>query len=167
MNMSCGLRLTHNTFGSSWSLRRMIEPASFGVAAIGVNIAWRAARAQGCGNRSACFRVDGWHKLANERAMQKFDANKDYYAELGLSQDANKEEIDRAFRSQARKHHPDGGGSEEAMKSLNEAHDVLSDPDTRKAYDDARAPARIAYGSSAAFDPEAASRAGTLKIPVK
>jgi len=99
--------------------------------------------------------------------MQKFDANKDYYAELGLSQDANKEEIDRAFRSQARKHHPDGGGSEEAMKSLNEAHDVLSDPDTRKAYDDARAPARIAYGSSAAFDPEAASRAGTLKIPVK
>jgi hypothetical protein len=99
--------------------------------------------------------------------MQKFDANKNYYAELGLGEDASKEDIDRAFRSEARKRHPDGGGSEEEMKSLNEAHDVLSDPETRKAYDAERAPPRIAYGSSAAFDPEAAFRAGTLKIPVK
>lgn len=99
--------------------------------------------------------------------MQKFDASKDYYAELGLSQAASKEEIDRAFRSQARKRHPDGGGSEEEMKSLNEARDMLSDPETRKAYDAERNPQPIAYGASAAFDPEAAFRAGTLKIPVK
>jgi curved DNA-binding protein CbpA len=99
--------------------------------------------------------------------MRKFDASKDYYSVMGLSEDASKEEVDRAFRNEARKRHPDGGGSEEAMKSLNEARDVLSDPDTRKAYDAERKPPRIAYGSSAAFDPEAASRAGTMGIPVK
>ena len=99
--------------------------------------------------------------------MQKFDASKDYYGILGVSEDASKEEVDRAFRNEARTRHPDGGGSEEAMKSLNEAHDILSDPDTRKAYDAERKPPRIAYSSSAVFDPEAASRAGTLGITVK
>jgi curved DNA-binding protein CbpA len=99
--------------------------------------------------------------------MRKFDASKDYYSVMGVSEDASKEDVDRAFRSEARKRHPDGGGSEEEMKSLNDAHDVLSDPDTRKAYDAERKPNRIAYGSSAAFDPEAASRAGTMGIVVK
>ena len=100
--------------------------------------------------------------------MQKFDASKDYYGILGVSEDASKEEVDRAFRNQARKRHPDGGGSEEEMKSLNEAHDILSDSETRNAYDAERKPKpRIAYGTSAAFDPDAASRAGTLGIPVK
>ncbi|MCI0490218.1 MAG: DnaJ domain-containing protein [Blastocatellia bacterium] len=99
--------------------------------------------------------------------MRKFDASKDYYAVLGISEGASKEEIDRAYRSEARRRHPDGGGSEEDMKSLNEAHDILSDQATRKAYDAERRPARPAsYGSSMAYDPEAASRAGTLKIPV-
>ena len=99
--------------------------------------------------------------------MQKFDASKDYYVILGVGEGASKEEVDRAFRNEARKRHPDGGGSEEAMKSLNEAHDILSDPDTRKAYDAERKPPRIAYSSSAVFDPEAASKAGTLGIAVK
>lgn len=98
--------------------------------------------------------------------MPKYDPKKDYYGELGVSSDATKDEIDRAFRSEARKRHPDGGGSEEEMKSLNEARDVLSDPETRLAYDTDRAPQHIAYGSSAAYDPDAASRAGSLKIPV-
>jgi len=98
--------------------------------------------------------------------MNKFDSKKDYYSVLGVGEGASKEEVDRAYRSAARKRHPDGGGSEEDMKSLNEAHDILSDPATRKAYDEERRPPRIAYGSSAAFDPEAASRAGTLNIPV-
>jgi hypothetical protein len=98
--------------------------------------------------------------------MNKFDPKKDYYRVLGVDKGASKEEVDRAYKSEARKRHPDGGGSEEDMKSLNEAHDILSDPATRKAYDDERKPRRVAYGSSAAFDPEAASRAGTLNIPV-
>ncbi len=98
--------------------------------------------------------------------MQKYDTNKDYYRVLGVRREASAEEIDRAYRSEARKRHPDGGGSEEEMKSLNEAHDVLSDLETRKAYDEERRPPPSAYVSSMAFDPEAASKAGTLGIPV-
>ncbi|HSO74900.1 MAG TPA: DnaJ domain-containing protein, partial [Blastocatellia bacterium] len=98
--------------------------------------------------------------------MQKYDVKKDYYRELGVRREASAEEIDRAYRSEARKRHPDGGGSEEGMKSLNEAHDVLSDGETRKAYDQERRPAPSAYVPSMAFDPEAASKAGTLGIPV-
>ncbi len=99
-------------------------------------------------------------------AIQKFDSSRDYYRVLGVSEDASKDELDRAYRSEARKRHPDGGGNEEAMKSLNEAHDILSDPETRSAYDAQRQPKPAVYQSSMAFDPEAASRAGTLKIPV-
>ena len=98
--------------------------------------------------------------------MQKYDSSKDYYRVLGVRRDASSAEIDRAYRSQARKRHPDRGGSEDEMKSLNEAHDVLSDNETRNAYDEERQPAPSTYVSSMAFDPEAASKAGTLGIPV-
>ena len=99
-------------------------------------------------------------------ALQKFDSSKDYYHVLGVSEGASRDDLDRAYRVEARKRHPDSGGSEEDMKSLNEAHDILSDPETRKAYDAERRPKRVVYQSPMAFDPEAASRAGTLKIPV-
>src|SRR5712692_4137841 len=99
-------------------------------------------------------------------AAKKFDSRRDYYRVLGVSEHASKEDVDRAYRSQARKLHPDGGGTDEAMKSLNEAHDVLSDPATRKAYDAERRPKRVVPSPSISFDPYAASRAGTLKIPV-
>ena len=97
---------------------------------------------------------------------KKFDSRRDYYHVLGVSEDASKADVDRAYRSQARKVHPDGGGTDEAMKSLNEAHDVLSDPATRKAYDAQRQPKRVVPSPSMSFDPDAASRAGSLKIPV-
>ena len=99
-------------------------------------------------------------------ALQKFDSSRDYYRVLGVSEDASREDLERAYRSEARKRHPDGGGSEEEMKSLNAAHDILSDPETRKAYDAERRPKRAVYASSIAFDPEAAPKAGTLGIPV-
>lgn len=99
-------------------------------------------------------------------AARRFDSKKDYYAELGIAESATREDIDRTYRAEARKRHPDGGGSEEEMKSLNEAHDILRDEETRKAYDSERRPRPAASVSSMAFDPEAASRAGTLKIPV-
>lgn len=99
-------------------------------------------------------------------ALQKFDSSKDYYSVLGVNEEASKDDLDRAYRVAARTRHPDGGGDEEQMKSLNEAHDILTDPETRKAYDAERKPNRIVYQSATAFDPEAASRAGTLKIPV-
>ena len=98
--------------------------------------------------------------------MEKYDSTKDYYRELGVRPDASPKVIDRAYRNQARKRHPDGGGSEEEMKSLNEAHDVLSDAATRRAYDQERQPRVVANAPSPSFDPEAASRAGTLGIPV-
>jgi hypothetical protein len=98
--------------------------------------------------------------------MKKYDPQKDYYEVLGVSEEATDEEIDKAFRSEARSRHPDGGGSEEEMKSLNEARDILRDTETRKAYDAERRPPQITYGTSAAYDPDAASKAGTLKIPV-
>jgi curved DNA-binding protein CbpA len=102
--------------------------------------------------------------------VKKFDSNQDYYRVLGVSEKASRQEVARAYRSQARKLHPDGGGSEEEMKSLNEARAILSDPETRRAYDAERRPVRVAHRlpneASREFDPYAASRAGTLKIPV-
>jgi len=99
-------------------------------------------------------------------AVRKFDSSKDYYRVLGIAEDASREDLERAYRSEARKRHPDGGGTDEEMKSLNEAHDILSDLETRKAYDAQRRPARTIHQPSMSFDPYAASRAGTLKIPV-
>lgn len=104
--------------------------------------------------------------IASEMALQKFDSGKDYYRVLGVPENATVDDLDRAYRGAARKRHPDGGGSEEEMKSLNEAHDILSDPETRRAYDAERRPIRQIYQSQMAFDHEAASRGGTLKVPV-
>lgn len=67
--------------------------------------------------------------------MSQFDSNKDYYGVLGVDKDASQLEIDRQYKRQAAKHHPDRGGSEEQMKSLNEAYGVLKDGNLRSAYD--------------------------------
>jgi curved DNA-binding protein len=64
---------------------------------------------------------------------------KDYYATLGVSKAATPEEIKRAYRKMARKLHPDlNPGDKEAeskFKELNEANEVLSDPEKREKYD--------------------------------
>jgi curved DNA-binding protein CbpA len=67
--------------------------------------------------------------------MSGIDSSKDYYDVLGVSEDASREEIDRQYKREAHKHHPDRGGSEERMKSLNEAYGVLKDATTRQTYD--------------------------------
>lgn len=62
----------------------------------------------------------------------------DYYEILGVSRDASKEDIKRAYRRLARKYHPDVNkeeGAEERFKEINKAYEVLSEPETRARYD--------------------------------
>ena len=66
---------------------------------------------------------------------------RDYYEVLGVTKSANAQEIKSAFRKLARKYHPDLAppaqkkSSEEKFKEINEAYEVLSDPEKRKKYD--------------------------------
>ena len=71
-------------------------------------------------------------------AMSQFNSDKDYYGVLGIHKDASQIEIDRQYKRQASRHHPDRGGSEEQMKSLNEAYGVLKDQMLRNSYDASR-----------------------------
>jgi DnaJ-class molecular chaperone len=63
---------------------------------------------------------------------------KDYYKILGVPKDAKTEDIKKAYRRLARQHHPDlnkGADAERRFKEINEANEVLSDPEKRKRYD--------------------------------
>ncbi len=65
-------------------------------------------------------------------------AKQDYYEVLGIPKNADDGEIKRAFRNLARKYHPDinkGDDAVEKFKEINEAYQVLSDPQKRSAYD--------------------------------
>ena len=65
---------------------------------------------------------------------------KDYYATLGVSKTASQDEVRKAFRQLARKHHPDVAkdkkSAENKFKEINEAYEVLGDAEKRKRYDE-------------------------------
>lgn len=65
---------------------------------------------------------------------------KDYYATLGIPRRASDEEVKRAFRRLAREYHPDVAkdkkGAEDRFKEINEAYEVLGNPENRRRYDE-------------------------------
>jgi len=85
---------------------------------------------------------------------------KDYYSTLGVAKTANAKELKQAFRKLARKYHPDVNPNDKAaeakFKEINEAYEVLGDPEKRKKYDELGANWR-AYEQAGAggqgFDP--------------
>lgn len=84
----------------------------------------------------------------------------DYYEVLQVSPRAEPEVVRAAYRSLARKYHPDHGGGGERMIALNDAWDVLGDPIRRAAYDATRAdlgPRTAASAQAAAGAPAAAA----------
>lgn len=67
--------------------------------------------------------------------MSQFDSSKDYYEIIGADEGTNRQDLEKLYKRRAAQLHPDRGGSEEGMKSLNEAYFVLKDETTRREYD--------------------------------
>ena len=65
----------------------------------------------------------------------QFAMAKNYYEVLGVDKKASKDEVKKAFRKLAQKHHPDKGGDEATFKEITEAYSVLSDDKKRREYD--------------------------------
>ena len=97
-------------------------------------------------------------------------AGKDYYSIMGVSRNATDKEIKQAYRRLARKYHPDVNpgdkAAEEKFKEINEANDVLSDPEKRKKY---ASPIFLnndeyaQYWMAQPFTPKAFGKDGTIK----
>ncbi len=75
-------------------------------------------------------------------APQRDWTEKDYYSVLGVAKDASKDEIKRAYRKLAQKHHPDANPGDDAaetrFKEVSEAHAVLTNDEKRREYDQVR-----------------------------
>lgn len=89
----------------------------------------------------------------------RFPPGPDPYAILGVTPGATDAEIDKAYRTLQRIHHPDRGGSAELSARINHAHDILSDPVKRREYD------RERFGSRATAPPPPSDAPGFRPPP--
>ncbi|RLC37998.1 MAG: molecular chaperone DnaJ [Candidatus Nealsonbacteria bacterium] len=80
--------------------------------------------AHGCSHSGYAVSLPSWTTMA-----------KDYYKILGVPRNASQEEIKKAYRRLAHKYHPDKGGDEKKFKEINEAYQVLGNPQKRAQYD--------------------------------
>ena len=71
----------------------------------------------------------------------------DYYKTLGINKGASPEEIKRAYRDLAKKHHPDRGGDANTFKQINEAYDTLKDPAKKQQYDNPQTQRQYQYNT--------------------
>ena len=71
----------------------------------------------------------------------------DYYQTLGVPENSSFDDIKKAYRKLAAKHHPDKGGDTSQFQNISRAYDVLSDPQKRSQYDNER------HGVGQGFDP--------------
>jgi curved DNA-binding protein len=80
----------------------------------------------------------------------------DYYQTLGVQRNATDDEIKRAYRKAAMKHHPDRGGDQVQFQAIQEAYATLSDPQKRQQYDNPQVRINVNgnpfHGGSAPFD---------------
>ena len=67
--------------------------------------------------------------------MSEFETKRDYYDILGADAGSSGRDLERLYKRMAARCHPDKGGNEEEMKSLNEAYHVLRNRETRREYD--------------------------------
>jgi hypothetical protein len=79
--------------------------------------------------------------------MSNFDSKKDYYKILGANERTTPRDLDRLYKRMAARRHPDRGGSEEEMKSLNEAYSILRDKETKDEYDAQRSKPSVRFVS--------------------
>ncbi|KAG6830798.1 hypothetical protein H0H92_014647 [Tricholoma furcatifolium] len=94
-----------------------------------VRVLTLAFEKSGRGNRDIHSRLQRAQKLLKQSKQ------KDYYKVLGVSRDADERTIKKAFRTAAKTAHPDKGGSEAKMAAVNEAYEVLMDPELRARFD--------------------------------